>query len=76
MITEDMILALIFLVSVTVFQLWGHKERPAMGIVQLIAFVIMLPGTIWAMVAFPPEAWFIPLLFVLVNGVVFARDMK
>jgi hypothetical protein len=73
MITDEVILALIFLISVTVVQVWAWKEK--MGILNLVAFMVMLPGSIWCFATFPVIAWFIPMLFILVNAVLFARAM-
>ena len=50
---------------------YGHKEK--MLAIQLIAIVIMLPGVVWAFLIMP-GTWEIPLLFIMVNLVIFVMD--
>ena len=66
-----MAMALLFLGLVTLFNFYGHKEK--MLAIQLIAIVIMLPGVVWAFLIMP-GTWEIPLLFIMVNLVIFVMD--
>jgi hypothetical protein len=64
-------LVILFMGLITIFNFYGHREK--MLVIQLIAIVIMLPGVVWAFLIMP-GTWEIPLLFIMVNLVIFVMD--
>lgn len=63
--------ALIFLVASTIFLWLGHSKN--ILLVELIAFLMIFVGAVWAITT--PLPWFIPVLFLLVNFAIFILDM-
>lgn len=65
-------MVLLFLGLVTLFNLLGYIIR--VRVIMLIAVCILLPGVVWAFVTIPTYS-LIPLLFVIVNVVLFVMDL-
>jgi len=68
-IGED-VWAFIFLMAVTVFLYLGHAK--SILLVELVAFCALLAGSVWAFTLLP---WYIPMLFVVGNLVIFVTDV-
>jgi len=63
-----MALTILFLSLVTIFNIYGDFKKALL--IQLVAITIMLPGVVWAFVSVL-GIWYIPLIFVTVNLVIF-----
>ena len=61
-------LSIIFLSLVTIFNIYGDFKKALL--IQLVAIAIMLPAVVWTFMAIS-GVWYIPLLFVVVNLVIF-----
>ena len=67
-----MVMALLFLGLVTLFNLLGYIIR--IRVIMLAAICILLPGVVWAFLTIPQYS-LIPLLFIVVNVVLFVMDL-